>query len=121
MKEGQDTNNAVATDTASQKTDNAALTVESIKEAGRAEFELSDGTKVVMTKPDAKQILQARRIAPDDEAVQIFLAADTSTFNGVKQAAPELIDSLSGDDFLLIEAYSRILCAAKKSSLPKTS
>lgn len=101
--------------------ESAVLTVEKIKEDGQVEFELSDGTKVVMTKPDAKQILLARRLAPDDETVQIFLAADTSTFNGKKQAAPELIESLAGDDFLLIEAYSRILCAAKKSSLPKMS
>jgi hypothetical protein len=83
------------------------------------EFELADGTKVVMAKPTAAQIIKARRFAPDTEAIEIFLIAEVSTFDGKKRPAPELLEELPGDDYVLLEVHIKTLISPKRSSLPK--
>lgn len=89
------------------------------KVTSKVEFELSDGTKVVMHKPTAVQILKARRIAPDSESIEIFLIAEVATFNGIKRPAPELLEELQGDDYVLLEVHIKTLISPKRSSLPK--
>ena len=76
------------------------------------EFTLSDGTKVFLKKGTGKEIIKARRLAPDSDSVQIYLAAELGTFNGQKIPAEELLE-LDMDDFLLMETKVRELIDTK--------
>lgn len=76
------------------------------------EFKLSDGTKVVLRKGNGRDVLRARKNAPDEESVQIYLAAQLGTFNNEAKPAEELME-LPMDDFLLIETKVREFIATK--------
>lgn len=76
------------------------------------ELKLSDGTKVVLRKGNGRDVLRARKNAPDEESVQIYLASVLGTYNGEKRPAEELME-LPMDDFLLIETKMRKFIATK--------
>ena len=76
------------------------------------EFKLSDGTQVVLRKGNGVEVIRARKSAPDEESVQIYLASVLGTFNGKKIPAEELME-LPMDDFLLIETKVRGFIATK--------
>lgn len=75
-------------------------------------FKLSDGVSVELRKGNGADVLKARKNAPDEESVQIYLAAQLCTFDGDKKPAEELME-LPIDDFLLIETKLRECIATK--------
>ena len=77
------------------------------------EFNLSDGTKVVIKKGKGKDVLKARKSASDTECVMAYLVSILGTFDGKKMPAEEILD-LDMDDYTLIEEEVRELFPEKK-------
>lgn len=77
------------------------------------EFNLSDGTKVVIKKGKGKDVLKARKSAPDTECVTAYLVSILGTFDGKKMPAEEILD-LDMDDYALIEENFAELFPEKK-------
>ena len=78
----------------------------------KIKFTLSDGTKAEMRQGKGIDAIKARKNAGNIEAVEIYLAAELTTFNGEKKPAEELMQ-LPLDDFLLIETKAKELIATK--------
>ena len=73
------------------------------------EFNLSDGTKVVIKKGKGKDVLKARKSA----RVTAYLVSILGTFDGKKMPAEEILD-LDMDDYALIEENFAELFPEKK-------
>lgn len=78
----------------------------------QAEFELSDGTKCVMKRCKAVVIIRSRKMAIDEEMFYPHLIAATTTFDGKKLTANDILE-FDADDYVLIEYYAKELVAPK--------
>lgn len=90
-----------------------ANTKKTVNKKESVEFNLSDGTKVVIKKGKGKDVLKARKSAPDTECVMAYLVSILGTFDGKKMPAEEILD-LDMDDYTLIEEEVRELFPEKK-------
>lgn len=90
-----------------------ANTKKTVNKKESVEFNLSDGTKVVIKKGKGKDVLKARKSAPDTECVMAYLVSILGTFDGKKMPAEEILN-LDMDDYTLIEEEVRELFPEKK-------
>ena len=76
------------------------------------EFDLSDGTHCVMKRGKGIAIIRARKAAQDEELIYAHIIASTTTFDGKKRAAEDIVQ-LDVDDYILLEYCAKEFVAPK--------
>lgn len=84
-----------------EKSKNKQMKIESQK------ITLSDGTEVVMKRGTTQDLMKARDAANGGIESTLYLIAETSTFNGEKRAAEDLLEMDPFDYMLLEETWGK--------------
>lgn len=76
------------------------------------EFVLSDGTKCIMKRCKAFAVIRCRKMANDEEMFYPHLIAVTTTFDGKKLTANDILE-FDIDDYVHLEYYAKEFAAPK--------
>lgn len=76
------------------------------------EFVLSNGTKCLMKRCKALVVIRCRKMANDEEMFYPHFIAATTTFDGKKLTANDILD-FDVDDYVLLEYHAKEFAAPK--------